>query len=175
MAEAFIGPRPEGLYVLHGDGDPLNNYVGNLRYGTPSENNLDAIGHGTFQMGEDHTSALLTEDQVHEIRRLLSTAGLGYEEIGRRFGVKRETVRSIHRGLTWKQLETPGWTPSDQPKRDPRCLPPEVAQEVDRRLLQGEPTARIARAMGVSYKTVYSRKRRAGLREQHEEEAAPIG
>ena len=172
VAETFIGPRPEGLYVLHGDGDKLNNHVDNLRYGTPSENLLDAVDHGTLQVGEDHADALLTEDQVHEIRRLLSTTDLGYAEIGERFDVKFGAVRSIHRGWTWKQLETPGWAPSDQPKRNPRYLPPEIAQEVDRRLLQGEPPARIARAMGLGRSTVSYRKRRAELHEQHREEAA---
>ena len=102
VAEAFIGPRPEGLYVLHGDGDKLNNHVGNLRYGTPSERALDAVGRGTFQMGEDHAGALLTEDQVHEIRRLLSTTGSSYAEIGERFDVGPWVVRNIHRGLAWK-------------------------------------------------------------------------
>ena len=47
VAEAFIGPRPEGAQVCHGDGDPTNNHVDNLRYDTPSENTLDSVQHGT--------------------------------------------------------------------------------------------------------------------------------
>lgn len=42
VAEAFLGPRPEGKQVCHGgDGDKSDNRVMNLRYGTPSENVLD--------------------------------------------------------------------------------------------------------------------------------------
>lgn len=47
VAEAFIGERPSGMLVCHNDGDPFNNNVTNLRYGTPSANNLDKVKHGT--------------------------------------------------------------------------------------------------------------------------------
>lgn len=47
VAEAFIGPRPEGTLVLHWDDDPGNNQVSNLRYGTQSENINDAVRNGS--------------------------------------------------------------------------------------------------------------------------------
>lgn len=47
VAETFIGPRPSGLEVRHLDGNPLNNAVSNLAYGTHSENTLDSVRHGT--------------------------------------------------------------------------------------------------------------------------------
>lgn len=46
VAEAFHGPRPESKHVLHWDDDPMNNRVENLRYGTTSENRLDAVRNG---------------------------------------------------------------------------------------------------------------------------------
>jgi hypothetical protein len=46
VLEAFIGPRPEGLFVCHNDGNPANNVVSNLRWGTPSENTHDKKLHG---------------------------------------------------------------------------------------------------------------------------------
>ena len=52
VAEAFIGTRPDGVDVCHSDGDPANNHVDNLRYGTRSENMLDSVRHGT-----DHNAA----------------------------------------------------------------------------------------------------------------------
>lgn len=51
---AFVGPRPEGLVTRHMDGDPANNRLRNLRYGTYSENAMDTIRHGT------HPEASLT-------------------------------------------------------------------------------------------------------------------
>lgn len=47
VAEAFIGPRPPGQEVRHLDGDPHNNRVSNLRWGTRSQNELDKVRHGT--------------------------------------------------------------------------------------------------------------------------------
>lgn len=44
---AFVGPIPEGMEVRHLDGDPHNNFLFNLAYGTHSENVLDSVRHGT--------------------------------------------------------------------------------------------------------------------------------
>jgi len=48
VAEAFIGPKLKGQEVLHKDGTRTNNCVQNLRYGTRSENILDAVAQGTW-------------------------------------------------------------------------------------------------------------------------------
>lgn len=50
VAETFIGPCPEGHEVLHIDGTRTNNCAYNLRYGTRSENMLDAVKHGTCDL-----------------------------------------------------------------------------------------------------------------------------
>lgn len=47
VAAAFVGPRPAGADIRHLDGNHLNNTVGNLCYGTRSENVLDSVRHGT--------------------------------------------------------------------------------------------------------------------------------
>lgn len=47
VMRAFAGPRPEGLEVRHLDGDPTNNGLTNLAYGTPLENASDQRLHGT--------------------------------------------------------------------------------------------------------------------------------
>lgn len=49
VAEAFIGPRPDGQEVRHLNGDPADNRVQNLAYGTRSQNVADAIRHGTYR------------------------------------------------------------------------------------------------------------------------------
>jgi len=47
VLEAFDRSRPEGTQCRHLDGDPTNNRLDNLAWGTPSENTLDAVRHGT--------------------------------------------------------------------------------------------------------------------------------
>lgn len=51
---AFVGPRPEGMVTRHLDGNPADNRPQNLAWGTQSENNYDAVRHGT------HAEARLT-------------------------------------------------------------------------------------------------------------------
>ena len=54
VLEAFIGPRPSGMFACHTDGDASNSWVGNLRWDTASANTYDKIRHGT------HTQAAQT-------------------------------------------------------------------------------------------------------------------
>lgn len=49
VLEAFVGPCPDGLVTRHLDGNPLNNALSNLTYGTYTENNLDILRHGTHR------------------------------------------------------------------------------------------------------------------------------
>lgn len=47
VLSAFVGPAPDGAEGLHGDGDPENNKLTNLSWGTHSENEMDKVRHGT--------------------------------------------------------------------------------------------------------------------------------
>ena len=69
MLETFVGPRPEGMLALHNDGDPSNNSLDNLRWGTPSDNSHDALRHGTHPTkGKRACNRKLTLEQAAEIR-----------------------------------------------------------------------------------------------------------
>lgn len=49
VMEAFVGPCPGDMEVRHLDGDPSNNKLENLAYGSKSENTYDSVLHGTHQ------------------------------------------------------------------------------------------------------------------------------
>lgn len=48
VLEAFVGLRPDwARHTRHDDGDPTNNALANLRWGTPGQNARDRVRHGT--------------------------------------------------------------------------------------------------------------------------------
>lgn len=47
VMEAFVGPIGPGHEIRHLNGDPTDNRVGNLAFGTRSENTQDSVRHGT--------------------------------------------------------------------------------------------------------------------------------
>lgn len=100
VAEAFIGPRPEGLLVLHGDGDRQNNRPQNLRYGTSLENAADKAAHGRETRGSQYRSAKLHEWTAGVIRSLKGF--WSQSELAMLFGVSPAAVQAVHDGRTWR-------------------------------------------------------------------------
>jgi hypothetical protein len=58
-------------------------------------------------IGERCWNSKLTEESVIDIRRMYSEGGVTLIEIGNRFGVSHQNIRSIVRGFTWKHVEMP--------------------------------------------------------------------
>jgi HNH endonuclease len=52
VLEAFVGYAPDGYVTRHRDGDPRNNRLDNLCWGTQVENQADRKLHGTDNSGE---------------------------------------------------------------------------------------------------------------------------
>lgn len=103
VAEAFIGPRPDGCEVCHGDGNRLNCNYQNLRYDTPKNNQADKIAHGTTNRGSRCGTAKLDEAKVAEIRLFLAD---GWEQtfVAALFEVSVMTINHIARGRTWRHV-----------------------------------------------------------------------
>lgn len=71
VLDAFVEPFPKGKECRHLDGDPTNNRLDNLRWGTQSENNLDRVRHGTHQ-----NSVKTTCPKGHPLDKLQVVAGV---------------------------------------------------------------------------------------------------
>lgn len=50
IIHVFVGPQEPGTHVRHLNGIDTDNRLSNLAYGTPSENALDQVAHGTHNM-----------------------------------------------------------------------------------------------------------------------------
>lgn len=102
MCEAFHGPRPEGQQVRHLDGNRDNNAPSNLRWGTPRENNMDKVRHGTTAAGERNPNAKLTPAEVQDMRDLRRNHGISYKRIAAIFGVTTMTAYRAVTRQSWK-------------------------------------------------------------------------
>lgn len=55
VLETFVGPCPPGHEGCHDNGNRTDNRLSNLYWGTRSQNNLDAVRHGTHGMRSRNT------------------------------------------------------------------------------------------------------------------------
>ena len=92
VALTFLGSRPDNADIRHLDGNPLNNALENLSYGSRRENILDTYNNGG-------SWRKLTTDDVIAIREMLEAGAKG-REISKVFRVTESTVSAIkHRRL----------------------------------------------------------------------------
>lgn len=101
----FKEVRPLGKECCHKDGNPCNNFLDNLYWGTSKENSADAKRHGrALKAARNNVNSKLTEETVEEIKQhfLDNEYSIGMDgRIGRRYGVRRETIRDIRLGKRW--------------------------------------------------------------------------
>lgn len=91
------------MEARHENGIATDNRAENLSWGTPFENTQDKYRHGTVHFGEKHHNAILTEEQVREIRKR-KCEGQSYNKIGRDFGIGNSHVRDIIKRKIWAQV-----------------------------------------------------------------------
>ena len=105
VAEAWLGPRPDGLEVNHRDGKKQNNTPANLEYITHKENMAHAFltGLADNHRGEDHYNAKLNETQVREIFKR-RTDGERESKLAAEFDVTHFAIYDIFKGRSWKCL-----------------------------------------------------------------------
>jgi hypothetical protein len=101
VAAAFMGPCPDGLVVLHNNGDSKDNKASNLRYGTQRENIADSSTHGTMCLGENHPSSKLTMDDVKYLRSIEKPNS---GQLAKKFGVSRALIWKVYRREVWKHI-----------------------------------------------------------------------
>lgn len=111
VLEAFVGPCPVGMECCHNDGNPKNNFVGNLRWDNRSNNCLDKRKHGTVtnpiwldNRGSKHGRAKLNDNKIIEIRKL-HLEGKSDSEISKIYKVSKSCISHIVNNRKWKHVE----------------------------------------------------------------------
>ena len=100
VAEAWIGPRPDGMQVCHLNGDASDNRADNLRWDTPKANCADRNLHGTAIKGERVGIAKLTDLKVIEIYLSLEET----DTLAEKYSMNRSCINDIRSRRTWKHV-----------------------------------------------------------------------
>ncbi len=105
LASHFLPPPlPGQIEVRHLDGNPLNNALNNLAWGTHLENMKDMVDHGRSNRGERSPVAKLNDNLVRAIR-LLDGEGICRGRIATFLAVDHETVRKACSGEQWGHVD----------------------------------------------------------------------
>ena len=113
VAAAFLGENPDGLFVCHKDGNPANNSVDNLYYGSRSDNSKDAVEHGTHNFlkenfsgihltGQDCPWSKLDETKVRYVKAMrgVKTA----RALAKELSVSYSNISAIWCGKSWSHV-----------------------------------------------------------------------
>lgn len=115
VCEAFHGPAPQSkMDAAHCNGIRADNRSENVRWKTRAQNELDKRGHGTANVGERNGMAILTAEQVREIRSLAPTLHRSsggkrirkgvLREVAKKYGVTSGCLRQIISKSNWSQV-----------------------------------------------------------------------
>lgn len=97
VLKAFDRKPKIGEVCRHLDGNPSNNNVQNLKWGTQKENALDCLRHGRNpyqRKGENSISAKFSDKQIKEIRTQ-HNEGATYKEIGKKHKISKAHISYI--------------------------------------------------------------------------------
>ena len=105
VLETFVGPRPLGMECRHLDGNPINNRLENLKWGTRSENQQDAVRHGTSgglkSRGERGYFSKLSDRDRRLIFSVYHDGAYTRRELADHFGMSWGAIADITRDNYW--------------------------------------------------------------------------
>lgn len=107
VAQSFL-PLVEGQNEIdHRYGVKFDNYVGNLRRVTSSENKIFAVEQGARKIGGEHSQASLTNEQVEWCRKVYKPRDKDFSAaaLAKRLGVAQYVVSFAIHGRTYKNAQ----------------------------------------------------------------------
>ena len=110
--ELFIGPIPKDLCVCHKCDNTSCVNPSHLFTGTQNDNNQDCIQKGRASdprncshKGEKNSHAILTANNVKEIRQLYSTGRFLQKDLAKRFAVSKSRISYITTKKQWTHIK----------------------------------------------------------------------
>jgi hypothetical protein len=106
--EIHHGKLLPGLFVCHRCDVRRCVNPDHLFAGTPLDNQLDSQAKGRSVRGEKVNTAVLSREDVAEIRRLFSTTVVTKASLARKFHVGESAIYRIVTGKSWRLTLPPG-------------------------------------------------------------------
>ena len=104
MLELVLGRKLDpDEQALHSCNNPPCCNPAHLRKGTHEDNMMDRKLSGNDRSGEDHGRAVLTTEQVNEIRSLPKDDLLSHRELASIYGVSHTSIGRILRNERWQK------------------------------------------------------------------------
>lgn len=149
---AFKGQPGIGNVCRHLNGNPSDNRLDNLEWGSHLDNMQDRKGHGRYSSGEQHHMSKLTAEQVVSIYKSRGTAA----DVAAAYGVNQSLIHKIRCGELWREVTggVPNGVRVTYGKRKTDKLNIEKADEMRALHKAGESIKFLAEKFGVSCQTV---------------------
>ena len=103
VLETFVGLPKNDEVCRHLNGIKADNFLKNLKWGTPQENYADSVSHGTAARREKNGRAVLTGNQVRSIRIRYASGLSSQRLLAREFGVTHPTIQAIVENRSWRE------------------------------------------------------------------------
>lgn len=103
VAEAFHGPRPDGLSIAHLNGIKTDNRPSNLSYETYKVQALHKERHGTMVRGDRSRLSVYTDETWMQILRGLA-AGQSQASLSRKYGPSLSAIHGVRTGKFRRHL-----------------------------------------------------------------------
>ena len=100
----YKGPIPDGIYVCHKCDNPKCCNPDHLFLGSSQDNHDDMANKDRSTHGERNPSVKLSEEQVRQIRVMLSE-GIPQSRIAKAFNVAQMTISRINTGDRWRRID----------------------------------------------------------------------
>ena len=157
VALGFVeNPNPEKYNIVnHIDGNKLNPIYTNLEWTDFSGNMRHAIDNGLIPIlrGEDKGRAILTNDQVHQICKLMEDGNTTQRELSKLFNVHEATIHEIRAKRNWTHISCQ--YNIDNCKVDVVPLKESIVREICEEIEKSELTLmEISKKFGVKYGVV---------------------